>query len=51
MAGTRIELVPGAYETPVLPLHSPTMKSPEGDKVYQNFKPRPVVNTGEYAVP
>jgi hypothetical protein len=24
-AGTRIELVPGAYETPVLPLHSPAM--------------------------
>ena len=46
MAGTRIELVLEAYETSVLPLHSPTAREINLPN-HQNLKPRPVVKTGE----
>ena len=35
-AGTRIELVHGVYETPVLPLHSPAMNQ---DNMFNGIEP------------
>lgn len=46
MAGKGIEPLPEAYETSVLPLHSPTIKGQLPPK-NQNLNPRPVVTTGE----
>lgn len=49
MAGGGIEPPPEAYETSVLPLHSPTRRGETTPDLstYQNLNPRPVVNTGE----
>ena len=48
MAGEGIEPPPEAYETSVLPLHSPTERGVSTPKLYyQNLNPTPVVKTGE----
>ncbi len=38
MAGEGIEPPPEAYETSVLPLHSPTMRRQNASNIYQNLK-------------